>query len=198
LYGLDSGTELLNSVVAFNVAPSGSELALENRAFWFIRHTDIYSPGDHPLYFSAGSVFMGHGNIAADPLFVDPNAADYRLTIESPCVDAGANEDLDTDWADLDGDGNQQEPIPFDLAGNPRVCRFAVDMGAYEVPFGDLNGDQRIDFRDINPFVLLLSDQAAYQLQYPGCDLRYADLNTDGRVDFRDINPFVAALTGTY
>ena len=31
----------------------------------------------------------GEGNITADPLFVDPAKGDYRLSEQSPCIDAG-------------------------------------------------------------------------------------------------------------
>lgn len=62
---------------------------------------------------------------------------------------------------------------------------------------GDLNCDDAIDFGDINPFVLALSDPAGYAKQFPDCDHRVADINFDGRVDFDDINPFVDLLTST-
>ena len=60
---------------------------------------------------------------------------------------------------------------------------------------GDTNCDGAVDFGDINPFVLALTDPAGYQLAYPNCSLMTADANGDGRVDFGDINPFVALLS---
>ena len=60
---------------------------------------------------------------------------------------------------------------------------------------GDLNCDGMIDFDDINPFVLALTDPAGYAANYPQCDIRGADANFDGRVDFDDINPFVALIS---
>jgi hypothetical protein len=74
----------------------------------------------------------GTGNIDADPLFVDAANDDYRIDPGSPCIDAGDNTALPPDIADLDGDGDTTEPIPFDLDGNPRVVREVVDIGAYE------------------------------------------------------------------
>ncbi|MEW6253069.1 MAG: FG-GAP-like repeat-containing protein [Planctomycetota bacterium] len=69
--------------------------------------------------------------------------------------------------------------------------------GAYPVALpGDLNCDGRVDFDDINPFVLALSDPQAYQAAYPGCNILNGDCNGDGQVNFDDINPFVALLTG--
>jgi hypothetical protein len=72
------------------------------------------------------------GNIGGDPRFVDPDGPDdnpetyedndYRLLPDSPCIDAGMNEDWM--WQALD------------LEGNARICKgassLAVDMGAYE------------------------------------------------------------------
>ena len=62
---------------------------------------------------------------------------------------------------------------------------------------GDLNCDGDIDFGDINPFVLYLSNFAAWQAAYEGCPAANGDINGDGLYpDFGDINPFVALLSG--
>jgi len=61
---------------------------------------------------------------------------------------------------------------------------------------GDLNCDGLVGFGDINPFVLLLSNPAAWQATYPDCPILNGDINGDGAVDFGDINPFVALLSG--
>jgi hypothetical protein len=60
----------------------------------------------------------------------------------------------------------------------------------------DMNCDNAVNFADINPFVLALSDPAGYAAAYPNCDRRLADCNRDGTVNFADINPFVALLSG--
>jgi hypothetical protein len=60
---------------------------------------------------------------------------------------------------------------------------------------GDLNCDSFVDFKDINPFVQLLSDPAGWAATYPGCPPGNGDLNCDGAIDFKDINPFVARLS---
>jgi hypothetical protein len=66
-----------------------------------------------------------------------------------------------------------------------------------EAPFlvGDLNCDGEVDFHDINPFVLALTDIAAYELMFPGCPFENRDINGDGEFNFADINPFVALLS---
>ena len=62
---------------------------------------------------------------------------------------------------------------------------------------GDLNCDGRVNFDDINPFVLALSDPAGYQTVFPNCSIEHGDCNADGAVNFDDINAFVALLTGS-
>lgn len=56
---------------------------------------------------------------------------------------------------------------------------------------GDLNCDGARDFFDVDPFVLAVTDPAAYAAQYPGCDPDLADMNCDNALDFFDIDPFV-------
>lgn len=73
-----------------------------------------------------------------------------------------------------------------------RVCNKVVCMPH---DLGDLNCDGEVDFGDINPFVLALTDPVGYTQAFPDCDIRNGDINLDGKVDFGDINPFVAVLT---
>jgi len=67
--------------------------------------------------------------------------------------------------------------------------------GLIDVVAGDLNCDGNVDFADINPFVLRLTDPAGYRLAFPDCPDAHGDINSDGEVDFGDINPFVRLLT---
>jgi hypothetical protein len=62
---------------------------------------------------------------------------------------------------------------------------------------GDTDCSGRVDFGDINPFVLAMSDSAAWQAAFPGCDYLNNDLDCDGDVDFADINSFVALLSAS-
>jgi len=60
---------------------------------------------------------------------------------------------------------------------------------------GDLNCDHEVNFGDINPFVLALTNPSGYAAAFPDCNINLADINQDGRVDLADINPFVRLLT---
>jgi len=75
-------------------------------------------------------------------------------------------------------------------------CALSLTNVESNVLPGDLNCDGSIDFGDINPFVLILADPAAWQAAYPGCAWQNGDINADSTVDFGDINPFIALLTG--
>lgn len=79
------------------------------------------------------------------------------------------------------------------LCMDPEACSLDFAIQALK---GDLNCDGHVDFGDINPFVLALSNPALYKITYPGCFIENGDINMDGFTDFGDINPFVALLTG--
>jgi hypothetical protein len=110
----------------------------------------------------------------------------YTLTVHDSIRDTAANLALDGELVKPDS----PDPLPSgdgEPGGNALSTFFVTSPG-------DLNCDGRVNFDDINPFVLALSDPAGYLLQYPGCPLLNADTNGNGQVEFSDINPFVALL----
>ena len=80
--------------------------------------------------------------------------------------------------------------------GQPAILYYTDGLVYFALAFfrGDLNCDGALDFDDINPFVLALSDPAGYAAAYPDCKPVNGDLNEDGVVNFDDVNPFVALL----
>ncbi len=82
-------------------------------------------------------------NIDLDPTFQGP-VGDYHLTRGSPCIDAGDNDAVQPDLADLDADSDVFELTPHDLDSSKRFVDDPhsddtgsgdapiVDMGAYE------------------------------------------------------------------
>ncbi|MBL8879871.1 MAG: hypothetical protein JNG88_12190 [Phycisphaerales bacterium] len=59
----------------------------------------------------------------------------------------------------------------------------------------DINCDGAVNNFDIDPFVLALSDPAAYAAAHPDCDIRAADTNSDGVVNNFDIDDFVICVS---
>ncbi|MHC4085003.1 MAG: LamG-like jellyroll fold domain-containing protein [Planctomycetota bacterium] len=103
---------------------------------------------------SADEIQQHYQNGLSGHPYPDPNTPDYHLLPGSPCIDAGDSNNIPVDWADLDGDGDMNEPIPFDLDGHPRVMDgdkdgiSVVDMGSYElnhVPVADAGPDQTVE-----------------------------------------------------
>ncbi len=73
---------------------------------------------------------------------------------------------------------------------------FGLD-GLHLVPVmpGDMNGDERVNAFDIDPFVMALADREAYYQLYPELDPDVVgDINYDGYLNAFDIDPFVALL----
>lgn len=64
--------------------------------------------------------------IDEDPLFADPDNENFRLSTESPCIDAGSPE---TPTEILNG---------LDLDGHQRVSDNCIDMGAFEYDLTDI------------------------------------------------------------
>ncbi|MGE0481921.1 MAG: S8 family serine peptidase [Phycisphaerae bacterium] len=78
----------------------------------------------------------------------------------------------------------------------------STDANADDIPdecgavVGDMNCDGLLNNFDIDPFVLALTDPAAYAATFPGCNILNGDVNNDGVVNNFDIDPFVALLAG--
>ena len=201
---------LVNCTIVQNVAAVGGGvanddftlLAISNSIISFNQPDQI---ADDPLaattvlYSNVQGGWPGTGNIDADPLFVDPDGGDYRLSSGSPAIDAGNNWGVPIDENDYDEDGVLCELFPVDLDGNPRFnadeadfdpgcgVPVVVDMGAYEyqfdpadqVTFADLNGDGSVGVKD------LLGLLGSWGPCKKGCCL--ADLDLEGSVGVPDL-----------
>lgn len=116
------------------------------------------------------TLIWGKGNINADPLFTGPFRGDYRLSTDSPCIDAG-------DPAFIPPAG------AADLDGAPRLYGAAVDMGAYEFQglgpvyrfwspvkgrhFYTLNGAERDYVIKVYPHIFDYEDVAFHAYHHP-------------------------------
>ncbi|MAE71302.1 MAG: hypothetical protein CME06_12650 [Gemmatimonadetes bacterium] len=115
---------LLHSTIAFNdgdgiVVNYSDHATLVNCILWGNTQEQINgSAQDVEVYHCdvEGGFEGGIGNIDGDPRFVDAEADNYRLLLDSPCIDAGT--DVKT--------------TAFDQDGVPRPYGRGIDIGAYE------------------------------------------------------------------
>jgi nitrous oxidase accessory protein NosD len=117
----DSSPEIINNTIANNLSGYGAGGVLVLAGSPHISNCILWGNGDDLEGVSVEMInhcdiqdgdFDGErGNISLDPLFKRPSTGDvlnndYRLRVESPCIDAGTSAYVPT--ADLDG-----EPMPF-------------------------------------------------------------------------------------
>ncbi|MFN2351762.1 MAG: right-handed parallel beta-helix repeat-containing protein [Kiritimatiellia bacterium] len=119
---------LQNSVIADS---NGTALYYYDSATVSGYNTILYNdsitgtPGSQQFEYSCRypteALLPGISNINLNPLFIDPDVDDYRLSVGSPCIDTGFNQPWMTN--------------AVELVGNPRLSNGTVDMGCYEYPF---------------------------------------------------------------
>lgn len=126
------------------------------------------------LFATAGDYVLNH---TFDPLYI----RGYGFVNALACL-ADCNGNHVPDSADIAA-GTSQDA---NSNGVPDEC---------EGLLGDLNCDGLINAFDIDPFVLALTDTAAYATAFPNCYLLNADCNRDGVVNAFDIDPFIVCLT---
>ena len=139
----DHPTRILNSIVWGNIdfgsnPEIGGNASIERSLIKIV--TSDVGEWDTGAY----GAWTGRGNVFADPVFVDAAGGDFRLHPISPAIDHGIGSALPPDVADLDGDGDRTEPLPWDFDGAPRLQGAGVDMGAFEAPSLDNDAWPRI------------------------------------------------------
>jgi hypothetical protein len=127
-----SPLRIYNNTIVGNSGTNGGGLRSES-TMATVKNTIIWGNAGRQIVLGyLGSVRVDHsnvqggatgtGNIDTLPGFADSASGDFSLLDASPCVNSGAH--------DTSGLGLPE----FDLAGNPRVVGWSVDMGAYECP----------------------------------------------------------------
>lgn len=149
---------------------------------------------------------------------------DLRLSNGSPCIDAADNTAVPVGVV-TDFDGNDRFVDDGSVSDTGVGTAPIADMGAFEAPgdcngndtpdqlepdtdgdgiindcdddiSGDMNCDGALDFDDVAPFVLALTDPAAYAVAFPACNIDDADMNGDTFENGDDLQMFFNALIG--
>ncbi len=129
LHGVEGETLVANCTFSDNIGAGLTEdyysmLLVRNSIIW--GHTVTSIQGSPTVTYSdVEGGWSGAGNIDEDPLFVQAGTDNVRLSVGSPCVDAGDNDSI-------------PPGIDTDIDGNPRILDGVVDMGAYE---GEFDGE---------------------------------------------------------
>ncbi|MCB9752167.1 MAG: hypothetical protein H6713_19560 [Myxococcales bacterium] len=127
---------LVNSIVWGNTADNNNP-QIETSVFGF----DVVDPVELQVIRSSiaggctdSATITCTDVLSESPLFVNLGAGDLHLGPGSTLVDAGDDGLIPPDLADLDDDGDVDEPTPLDLDALPRIAGAAVDLGALEQP----------------------------------------------------------------
>ncbi len=159
----------VSGIAAIRVAEDGSKINIYNSILYHtgtdFNYDDAqkitlkstrYTDGDTNLYTAEDGI------ITDNPRFLDAPGhngeahtnGDYRLWNNSPVNNRGSNTYLSKDEYDLDGDGDTNENIPYDLDGKERVFAGVVDIGCYEQQFETSSGNA-IVFDGVDDYVEL-------------------------------------------
>jgi hypothetical protein len=137
-----AGSPLLfaNSIFWGDGAGAGAEIALLPSAPFdppdaTVRFCDVEG-GLAAFDVEDGTLADGGGNLDVDPRF----GAGFELAQGSPCIDAGDDSAILLDAADVDGDGDTSERVPWDLALRARVWNdpYVQDTGVGPGPIVDM------------------------------------------------------------
>ncbi len=159
------------------VSTYGSNLTIRNSIIWGNTAAQVFGYADiRHSNVQGGSA--GIGNIDADPLFVDAEGGNYRLSSSSPSIDAGDN-GATCPMIDLDGNPRfLDDPDTADTgSGVPPI----VDMGAYEFVPDDCNDNGTPDAAEILLDPNLDSNGNGVLDE---CEPSFPDCNDNGRPDF--------------
>jgi endonuclease I len=130
-----------------------------------VLHTDI-APLPSPLAAEAGAVFTATVNSNVAP-------GSYQSTYTLSVSD---------------------EELPGATAGTPLLLMLTAELVPTAGLAGDMDCSGIANVADIDPFVLALTDQTAYEATFSGCRWLNADCDGDGQVDGADIQAFVSIL----
>jgi hypothetical protein len=165
----DGSSATVDNCVLWDNLPN--QISVSGTSSWSVDYSDIQ--GGWP----------GIGNLAVDPLFVDPDAGDFRLRSGSPCLDAGDSTVVPAGIeTDLDGNPRFVDDPEADDTGNPDGVNSQVDMGPYEFCRADVNFDGQVNVADLTAKIL---DWGTDGSQFNG------DVDGSGMIDVDDLTAVI-------
>ncbi len=150
IYNFFGTASISNTIAAGNVANDGSEIfdssgaiaADANNLFGDSSQTNAdafsgFTPGPNDITATSDGTDPTALGAILDSAGLQDNGGPTQtiaLVVSSPAIGAGDNTLVPPDTFDLDGDGNDTEPVPFDQRGDgfDRIVGTAVDIGAFE------------------------------------------------------------------
>jgi len=189
-------SQIVNCTLVDNTAPKGRAMSctsdpcnpslveVHNSIFWN-GGSEIYNKDRSSITITHSDLTSGYGdpcdlNLDLDPRFVDPDAGDYHLASDSPCIATASNAALPPETTtDFD-----HRPRLVDGECNGTVI---IDMGAYEftlAAYGDFNADCDIDLFDFDIFAAAWFTHPLDPAWNPLCDLE-----PSGLIDLNDLFP---------
>jgi len=180
--GADSGEGALSVVGGDSTVDIGGDLGVgENGTLNYV----IDSNGNITTANVDGNVNLASGatlDVDLQDGFSPSGGESFNLFDFTGSLSGSFNEDL----ASLSGD------LSWNTADLLSDGLLSINGGAL---IGDMNGDGQINNLDINPFVLGLTDEQAFEQQFGVDPAERGDINGDGQFNNLDINPFVSLLT---
>ena len=155
-----------------------------------------YPLGSEVLFQEPTNSGTTSGNLSAPPSASEVTNAKANGGTQSQMLTWFFKDTTAQRWARITTSATAYKSRPIIDLTKPIRMDILLALPGPAVCHGDLNCDGSIGFGDINPFVLYLSNYAAWQTTYSGCPVANGDINGDGTYpSFGDINPFVALLS---
>jgi subtilisin family serine protease len=182
---------IINCTLADNSAPNGNCLACDSSEQKYPSHLllancILWDGGDEIwnndnsiitiIYSDVQGGWKGGSNLDTDPLFVDTDNGDYRLSAASPCIDAtidaGVYEDIDDNIRPFNFPGvdNNGELPDFDMGAYEAVATTQCELIILPHTINHIGGEERILAVMRLPELFIKHDIDAYEplVLYPG------------------------------
>ncbi len=119
------------------------------------------------------------------------NWIDFHSTVDT------ATTEQDRTLADPGGAMNEYDRIEIVVGTKEAIQQLTYDDAGNLIAsdaIADMNCDGAVDFFDIDPFAMAVTNPTLYEQTYPDCAIELGDINGDGDVNSWDLDLFAALL----